>query len=50
MKCFIASKEGVNGGFSLACDPGEVTLRALYEPYTRGIYLNRNAMTAAVVI
>lgn len=28
---FITSKEGVSGGFSLACDPGDVTLRSLYE-------------------
>jgi len=33
----IASKEGVNGGFSLACDPGEVTLRSLYELTQRDI-------------
>ena len=34
---FITSKEGVNGGFSLACDPGNVTLRALYELTQRDI-------------
>ena len=34
---FIASKEGVHGGFSLACEPGEVTLRSLYELTQRDI-------------
>ncbi len=34
---YIESKEGVSGGFTLACDPGDVTLRALYELTQRDI-------------
>jgi len=34
---YIDSREGVSGGFSLARDPGEVTLRALYELTQRDI-------------
>ncbi|MGG1253462.1 Rrf2 family transcriptional regulator [Brevibacillus agri] len=33
---FVKTKEGVGGGYMLACDPGDVTLAAIYRSISTG--------------